>query len=192
MSESFKDRELQALWQSQAQDASTISLEQLRERARRHEGVISRRNLREYVAAAIAVVSFSVMMWAWPSPMIRLGAGLTIAAVFLVAGLLHRWGSVKPLPADLALRSALEFHRLQLERQRDLLRAAWSWYLLPFVPGFLVLEIGFVQVRSGPTSRVVVLGVFAAAVMVGIHFLNRYAANRIQERINRLKAEAGT
>jgi hypothetical protein len=50
----------------------------------------------------------------------------------------------------------------------------------------VVLEIGFVQVRSGPTWRVVALGVFSAAVMVGIHFLNRYAANRIQERIDRL------
>jgi hypothetical protein len=62
--------------------------------------------------------------------------------------------------------------------------------LLPFVPGFLVLEIGYVQQRAGRTSGVVVLGVVAAAIMVGIHFLNRYAANRIQERIDRLKANA--
>jgi hypothetical protein len=190
MSESLEDRELQALWQSQARDASTISLEQLRERAQRHERVISRRNLREYVAAALVVVWFSVMMWAWPSTMIRIGSGLSIAAALLVAGLLHRWGSVTPLPADLGLRSAVELHRQQLERQRDLLRAVWAWYLLPFVPGLVVLEIGFVQVRSGPASRVVVLGVFAAVVMVGIHFLNRYAANRIQERIDRLRRDA--
>jgi hypothetical protein len=190
MSESFKDRELQALWQSQAQGASTISLDQLRERAQRHHRVISRRNLREYVAAALVVVWFSVMMWAWPSTMIRIGSGLSSAAALLVAGLLHRWGSVTPLPADLGLRNALEFHRLQLERQRDLLRAVWWWYLLPFVPGFLVLEIGYVQQRAGRTSGVVVLGVVAAAIMVGIHFLNRYAANRIQERIDRLKANA--
>lgn len=190
MSDSTADRELQALWQSQPSGASTISLEQLRERARRHERIINRRNLREYVAAALVVAWFSVMIWAWPSTMIRIGSGLSIAAALLVAGLLHRWGSVTPLPADLGLRSALEFHRLQLERQRDLLRAVWWWYVLPFVPGFLALEIGYVQQRIGPTWRVVVLGVFAAAVMIGIHFLNRYAAARIQERIDRLKAEA--
>lgn len=190
MSESFKDRELQALWQSQAQDASTISLDQLRERARRHERVISRRNLREYVAAAVVVVWFSVMMWAWPSALIRIGSGLSIAAALLVVGLLHRWGSATPLPADLGLSSALEFHRRQLERQRDLLRAVWWWYLLPFVPGFVVLEVGYLQSRSGPASGVVGLGIVGAAIMVGIHFLNRYAADRIQERIDRLKAEA--
>ena len=75
MSDSSPDRELRALWQSQPSSASTISLEQLRERARRHERIIRRRNLREYVAAALVVVGFGVMMWAWPSTMIRIGAG---------------------------------------------------------------------------------------------------------------------
>lgn len=190
MSESFKDRELQALWRSQPQAASVISLEQLRERARRHQRLINRRNLREYVAAALVVVSFSVMMWAWPSALIRIGSGLSIVAALLVAGLLRRWGSVTPLPADLGLSSALEFHRRQLERQRDLLRSVWWWYLLPFAPGLVVLEIGFVQRTSGPRAPVVALGLMSAAVMVGIHFLNRYVANRIQERIDRLQAGA--
>ena len=189
MGDLTRGRELQALWQSQPSTASPISVEQLRERAQRHERIIGRRNLREYVAAALVVAWFSVVIWVWPSTMIRIGSGLSITAALLVAGLLHRWGSVTPLPADLGLRSALEFHRLQLERQRDLLRAVWWWYVLPFVPGFLVLEVGYVQQRVGPTWRVVVLGVFAAAVMVGIHLLNRYAANRIQERIDRLKVE---
>ena len=56
--------------------------------------------------------------------------------------MLHLWGTARTLPSDLALTSALEFHRVQLERQRDLLRSVWWWYLLPFAPGVLVLEIG--------------------------------------------------
>ena len=189
MSTSFDDRELQALWQSQPSNTSAISLEQLRERAQRHERIIRRRNLLEYVAAALVVVIFGVMMWAWPSTMVRIGAGLSIAAALLVAALLHRWGSVTPLPADLALKNAVEFHRHQLERQRDLLRSVWWWYLLPFVPGLLFLQVGFMQARLASTARVAVLGAVAPAVMVGIHFLNRYAASRIQERIDRLTAE---
>ena len=83
------------------------------------------------------------------------------------------------------------FHGLLVtpERQRDLLRSVWSWYLLPFVPGLLFLHVGFMQAQSASTARFIVLGGVAAAAMAGIHFLNRYAASRIQERIDRLRAE---
>ena len=38
--------------------------------------------------------------------------------------------------------SCLEFHRSELVRQRDLLRSVWWWYLLPFVPGMLLIPVG--------------------------------------------------
>jgi hypothetical protein len=34
---------------------------------------------------------------------------------------LHQWGSAQAMPADLAVRDCVEFHRAEAVRQRDLL-----------------------------------------------------------------------
>ena len=88
---------------------------------------------------------------------------------------------------DLGLRGSLDFHRVQLERQRDLLRSVWSWALLPFVPGFLVLQIGLALALPARTARFIVIGVLFVVLTVGLHALNRRVAARIQQRLDRLK-----
>jgi hypothetical protein len=113
----------QRLWQSQSQREPTMSLEQIREKAQRFEGVIYRRSRREYVAGTIGIFGFLRLLWIGPTTTIRIGAALTIVGGALVLYLLRKWGSTAPLPEALALQSAIEFHRAQLERQRDLLRS---------------------------------------------------------------------
>jgi hypothetical protein len=51
MTDQSHERDLQALWQSQSRGEATISLDEIRSRARRLERIVARRNLREYVAA---------------------------------------------------------------------------------------------------------------------------------------------
>ena len=91
------------------------------------------------------------------------------------------------LPADLVVRSALEFHCAQLVRQRDLLRSVWWWYLLPLLPGMLLVQIGQALEYPERLSRIIVYCVVGAAGAAGIYALNRLAAARIQERIDRLR-----
>jgi hypothetical protein len=127
------------------------------------------------------------MMWVGPSGTIRLGAGLVIAATVFVVYQLHKRGTAKSLPADLGLRGSLDFHRVQLERQRELLRSVWSWALLPLMPGFLVLQIGLALALPARTARFIVIGVSYVVLAVGLHALNRHVAARIQQRLDRLK-----
>jgi hypothetical protein len=181
------DRDLQALWQSQPPDGGGITPDEIRQMARRLEHKVARRNRREYVAAAIVVAVFGWQIFTMPSVTLRIGAGLTIAATIAVAFMLHLWGTARTLPSELALTSALEFHRVQLERQRDLLRSVWWWYLLPFVPGVLVLAIGHALAQPERTSRIIAWSVGMILLMVGGYALNRRAAARIQRRIDRLK-----
>jgi glucan phosphoethanolaminetransferase (alkaline phosphatase superfamily) len=184
------DRDLQALWQSQSpgEDAgSAIPLGEIRQMAQRLEHRVSRRNRREYTAAAVVVAGFGWQMFTLPSVLLRIGAGMCIVAAIAVAYMIHRWGTARPLPSDLALTSALEFHRVQLERQRDLARSVWWWYLLPFTPGVLVLEIGHALAQPERTARIVALSVVMLLLAVGIYALNWRAAARIQRRIDRLK-----
>jgi hypothetical protein len=186
MTDPVNDGDLQALWQSQALDQKAMSLEEIRAKAKRLERIVARRNRREYVGAVVGVAGFGWIMWVGPSGIIRVGAGLFIVAVIFVVYRLHSRGSTPPLPAELGMRSALEFHCLQLVRQRDLLRSVWWWYLLPLLPGMLVVQIGRALVHPERLTGVVIYCVVVVGGAAGIHELNRRAAARIQERIDRL------
>jgi hypothetical protein len=187
MTEAFEDRDLQALWQSQPRGAQAISLEQIRESASRLERAVARRNRREYVAAVFVVAAFSWIGWVAPTVLIRIGAGLTALAAIAVAYMLHRWGSAAALPDDLALIRAIDFHRAHLARQLALLRALWSWYLLPFVPGFVVFEIGQALARPERMWRVLVTGAVGVSGFIGVYLLNRRAAAGLERRIETLR-----
>ena len=187
MSNPQDDRGLQALWQSQPADGNTIALDLIRQLAEGLERRVNRRNRREYAAAVLVVAVFGWQMFTLPSLLLRIGAGMSIAAAIAVAYMIHRWGTARMLPSDLALTSALEFHRVQLERQRDLLRAVWWWYLLPFTPGVLVLEVGHALAEPERRSQIISLSVAMFLGMIAIYVLNRRAAARIQRQIDRLK-----
>jgi hypothetical protein len=190
MTDPQNDRELQALWQSQPPGkdvGSAIALNLIREMAQGFEGRITRRNRREYVVAAVVVAVLGWQMFMFPTVLLRIGAGLSIAAVIAVAYMLRLWGTAQTQPSDLALTSALEFHRAQLEKQRDLLRSVWWWYLLPFVPGVLVTVIGRALAQPERMAQIIAWSVGMIVIMVGGYVLNQRAAARIQRRIDRLK-----
>jgi hypothetical protein len=188
MTDPSRDDELQALWQSQSRSEPAISLDEVRGRASRLERIVVRRNRREYVAAAIVVAFFGAMAWFGGSVTIRVGAALTVAAAIVIAYQLHRRGSVTPLPADLALQSALDFHRAQLVRQRDLVRTAWLWGLMPLAPGGILVIVGqaILYHRSSPIVAAGILIAVCTAIFGGVHAVNRRAAARIQQRLDRL------
>lgn len=180
----------QALWQSQPDGDLVLSLDEIRWRARRLERIIVFRNAREYVAAAVVVPAFAVMMWVERSALVRISAGLVIAATVFVVYHLHRHGTTTRLPVDLGTKSAIEFHRAQLERQRDLLRSVWFWYVLPFIPGLVGIQIGLALSRPAPTSRLVIQLAVIVVASAAVHLLNRWGARRLQGRIDQLKARA--
>ncbi len=147
---------------------------------------MAHRNLREYVAAVVVVAGFGWIMWLGPSSTIRAGAGMVIVGTIFIVCHLHMRGAASSLPVDLGLKSALEFHCVELLRQRDLLRSVWLWYLLPIVPGMLVMQIGQALTHPERLTGIVIYCVVVVAGAAGIHELNRRAAARIQERIDRL------
>jgi hypothetical protein len=189
MTGAFDDADLQTIWQSQPRDEHAISLDQIRQNSRRLERVVSRRNLREYIAAVVVIVSFSWMIWVEPSGTVRAGAGLIIAWAVFIAYQLHTRGTATSFPSDLGLKSALEFHRVQLTRQLDLLRSVWWWYLLPMVPGFIVLDIGLALEHPERTLRIVAAGVLVIVLLLSVYELNRRAAAGLQRRLDRLKED---
>jgi len=190
MTDSRPEGAFQALWQSQPPSGHAMSIEEVREKARRLERRVARRNRREYVAAVVVVFCYGSILWLVPFATARVGAGLIIAATIFICYRLHVHGSAASLRTDWGMKSSLDFYRAQLERQRDLLHGVWRWCLLPFVPGLVVLLIAYAHAQPARVSFGVAYGVLALSLGVGLHALNRHVAARIQRELDRLKDNA--
>jgi hypothetical protein len=190
------DNDMTDVWKSQPVESVEISLAEISRKANKFEKRIWWRNLREYVAGAIVIASFGYYISAFHSLLTRTGCALVIAGMLFVVFALHKRGSTRIAPTDLAFHTCVEFHRNELQRQRDLLRGVRTWYLLPLVPGLFVFEGGLLrQALQQPnassrvgaiiTPFVIVLAV-SAIVFVGIGSLNQWAAHKLQREMDAL------
>ena len=178
---------LKSLWQNQSVETVQISLEQVRQKADSFQKRIRNRNLREYVAAAFVFAGSGYLLWRIPE--LRLAVGLLLAGTIYVLYQLHTRGAAKTVPESLALDTCLAFHRRELERQRDLVRDVWKWYLLPFVPGLLAVVA--VPLLHSPPAEWIGAWPFillCSAMFYAIWRLNKRGANKLQRQIDELNS----
>jgi hypothetical protein len=183
--------ELRGLWQAQPAEVVSMSIEQLQSRAGKFRSTIAWRNAREAAAAAVVVAGFGAFLFWVRNPIIRAGAGLIIFGCLYATYRLFRNGTARDLPAELGLRNSIEFHRNELQRQYDLLRGVWRWYLGPFLPGLAVFLAGdalTVPNRVAATVVVVLGGLAVGLTFFTIARINARAARGIRRRIDDLDA----
>jgi hypothetical protein len=196
MTDNSATDDMKNLWQSQPTEPPKIHPEDFRRKMDKFERRIFWRNMREYAAGVVVIVGFGYFGFKLHGLLVRVGAGLIVAGALAVMFELHRRGSVRTAPADLGLSTCIDFHRKSLERQRDALRTVWTWYLLPFVPGLAVFEIGSAinQWEAHPVGleyfvlASLVSPAIIGAVFFGIWRLNQWGAGKLQKRIDELTA----
>ena len=183
---------LQALWQSQPAPPKRFSLEEIRDKATRFQRTVRFRNLREYVAAIVVLVIFTGYAWFANTWLSKAGPGLIVVGTLHIMFQLHTRAASLPVPGGDAwvTESCVQFHRRELERQRDLLRTVWRWYLGPLVPGLSVVFLdrfieawprgGFAIVASLASALVTVF------VFLGVWWLNAAGARKLQREIEAL------
>jgi hypothetical protein len=186
------------IWKTQPATPAAISLEQLRRKSRKLEKRVQWRNVREYLASVIVIAAFGYYISVFQSTLVRIGCGLVIAGTLFMVYMLHQRGASRTVPAELAFHTCVDFHRRELERQRDLLRSVWTWYLLPFVPGMAVFLAGLFRQTMGqpnaPADTGAIVAVFAltvavcALVFVAVGKLNQWGARNLQREIDALNA----
>lgn len=185
-------RNAKDIWQRQTVEPLKMSIDEIRVKARRHERMVRRRNAIEYIAITLVVASFAYNIWHLHAALMRLGSGLCVAAYTYIAVQLHRRGSAKAVPAEMGLLSGIDFHRSELERQRDLLRSSWSWYLGPPLPGMAVLAVGALIHSPSPSWRgtvfVVAFCVTMALVSLCIRRLHLKGVKYLQRQIDELNS----
>jgi len=181
---------LHDLWATDQGEKFTMSIADLTARSDRFRSRIQRRNLIEYLAAALVIGTFGWMAYIIPVLSVRIGAVLIMLAAVYISWQLHRVASVSAgeSPAD----DLASVHRRELVRQRDALRSVWRWYLAPFVPGLLVFIVG-TTIEAGVhaplwaviATSAVSLG-FVGLIFAGVWALNAYAARKLDEEIKTL------
>jgi len=186
--------DMSSVWKNQSAVPPAISFEQLRRKSQKLEKRVLWRNLQEYLASIIVIAAFGYYISLFHSTLVRIGCGLVIAGTLFVVYTLHKRGSARIAPADMAFLTCVDFHRHELERQRDLLLSVWSWYLLPFVPGMVVFLIGlFAMIMQQPNAaahpgRVIaglsITAIGCAAAFIAIWKLNQWAARKLQREID--------
>ena len=183
--------DLNRIWQDQPAEEVSMRLDDIRKRARKMGTTVGRRNLIEFAAAAIVLVLIGVRGTRETNVTALIGGGLMALAVLYVVYHLHRFGSVRSMPSDLALKDCLDFHRAELMRQRDLGRSVWWWYLLPFVPGYALIMIGAAIER--PDRRLFALGssVVFIVLFILVGKLNERGARKLQRIIDGLDQARG-
>lgn len=178
------------IWQTQEVEEMRFSVEELRAKAAKFQRRIRRRNLREYLAALIVIVLFGVAAWKTPQIVPRVGFALVIAGAIFYIWYLRRWGSTRPLPADMGSADCAGFYRSELERQRDLLQSVWKWALGPVIPGVALLAVYNITSVS-PARRWQQVGyvLLETAIFASVVWLNMRAARRLGRRIAELDRE---
>jgi hypothetical protein len=183
-------------WQASVEIAGAPPLEEVRKGADKFYRRIRRRNAIEYVACVVVVVAFTSYVFVLPHVLQKVGSAMIVLATFYVAWQLHRRASAEP-PERAGTMPLLAFARAQMLRQRDALRSIFWWYILPFIPGLVVMSLGngmdpeFAAKGPAPWVRWLVFAGMGAA-LAGVWWLNQYGARKLQRRIDEIDALTGS
>ena len=164
-----------------------MSLQEIRIQAQQFQNRIHRRNRREYFAGSLTIALLLLEISFLPlSLLIKVALGLfALGTVNLLYGIRKR-GTQRPLPADLGLTSCTDFHRLELERQRDAIGSVWRWGLLPMSPGVLVMTAALYTMPRGGLRAAVVGFILMVLYLSFFAFLNIRGARKLQRKIDAL------
>jgi hypothetical protein len=179
---------MKELWQRQPVEGIPMSLEKIRKRAAKFEKKIMWRNVGEYVGGAIAAVLFASFFVQSHDVLFKVAFALMIAGLGYMAYQLHRKASARSMPADLGTANSLQFHRSELERQRDFISHIWRWYLGPLIPGMVVLTVASALANSSSHGlvRLAISDAIMAFSVILVWRLNVRAARCLQRSIDEL------
>jgi hypothetical protein len=181
---------MKELWQHQPVEGIPMSLEMIRKRAGKFEKKVLWRNVREYAGGAIAAALFASFFVKSHDIFFKVACAMMIAGLAYMAYQLHRRASARSMPTDLGTANSLQFHRSELERQRDFISHIWRWYLGPLIPGMVVFTLASALADSSAHGRVrqaIADGIMAFSVIF-VWRLNVRAARCLQRRIDELYA----
>ena len=173
------------LWNEQPQGDHRISLDDVRERARRFDKKVRRgRQLAAVLVGLLTVANAIQAVWPGRNAVERSGDILIVMA-FVLTGYQYRRDTRHWSQSDgPGAVSCVDFYRALLIRERDFSGQSRR-YILPFVPGVgLALTGGILKAPSG--ARMFWLPVLGIGLFAALSWWNAWTARRLQREIERI------
>ncbi len=154
---------------------------------------MSRRGYRIEAGTGVALAAFFIMpMVNSPNWVLRIGWALGAAYSLYVAAIVTRL-QAPPMAEGLEFEAALAHYRRELERRCHQVQTLWRWYLLPMVPGMLLITAG-ATIEAAKKGRPLWPALVMIALMAGlgivIHVSSQGWARNLRIRIDALGSSA--
>jgi hypothetical protein len=174
-------------WRQQPLGRQTMSLEEIRAKAKEFDMKVKRWRLVGGLTFAVLLVKNAWEVWTDIEVVERAGDSLMLLALLYVVYRFYRYAGTHLTPAKLGLTECAEHYRSQLVRQRELSRDGWK-YIVPFAPGFgLIIFARMLQDR--PASQVAALIVGALVLFVGVLWVIARSGRTLDREIAALDSE---
>ena len=148
-----------------------------------------RRGVRIEAYTGVAVAAFFIMpVVSSPNWALRIGWALASAYGLYVAVVVWK-SETPPMPESLEFGAALAHYRGELERRRRIIQTLWRWYLMPMVPGMLLIIAGATieaSKRGRPLWPALIFIALTAGMGVVIHLSSQGWARKLRIRIDAL------
>ena len=192
MTPKSEKHDIKAIWGAQTVEPNLVTVGRIRADADKFQSAVRRRNRVEYAALVFVIAVFGAYIWIFPSPLMRLGSLLIIAAAIFMMVWIHFRASANPILSHISFMDYISRYREELRRQQSALRTVWLWYLAPWVPGIGVFTIGINQLlkhtlgNRAPFWPIALVMVATVGVFAGVLILNVWGSRRLQLRIDEL------
>ena len=174
------------LWQSQANDAPNFSLSLLKLRAQGLAWKVKLRNAVDYVATVGCIVGLPIYVWRIkPSALEIAGWVCALLGSIYFLYYLRKHGRSMPVRIEGDIGANLQSLIAEYRRQRDLHLAGYKWYILPFIPAFVLLLLA--RWNAWPTQQSVKFIGLVIAIAYSTTWWHNLLAKRIQRSIDELE-----
>ena len=183
------------LWKGQDMAPQTLTPDTLESRSRRLDNRIRNRNRFEYLAGGIVIIA-SLLLGGWlllggpvGQPDLMVGGGFVALALGALVSMIQLRRKTGGTSLPDGAQSSVNSYRAELVRQRDALRSVFSWYIAPFLPGFLLIYGASLLDPSAILWAVLLPAAITVAFLVWVVWANRRAAACIDQEIVALDRE---
>jgi hypothetical protein len=168
-------------WRQQPLGRQTMSLEEIRAKAKEFDMKVKRWSLVGGLTFAVLLVKNAWEVWTDVEVVERAGDSLMLLALLYVVYRFYRYAGTHLTPAKLGLTECAEHYRSQLVRQRELSRDGWT-YIVPFAPGIVLMVVGR-MLQGRPASQVAALIVGAMVLFVGVLWVIARSTRKLEREI---------
>jgi uncharacterized membrane protein len=150
MPDNLHGEDPKTIWQSQPIEASTMTLEKIRQKARELHAKTRRELLATLTGPLIVACCYVFCVKEFPQLQKGLHPLFVFALVWSLAGvyLLNRGKWSGPMPGDTGFSAGLEFCRREIERRRDHFRRLLLWGFGPVLMGIGAIVLALVAVAG--------------------------------------------